>query len=50
MEGRFIKKIKALAGSQKFDFEVSFFIDTTGDGNLFYMTGCDYELGRKSDR
>lgn len=29
--------------------EASFFIDTTGDGNLFYLAGCDYQLGRESD-
>ncbi len=30
-------------------FEADFFIDTTGDGNLFTLAGCDYQLGRESD-
>ncbi len=31
------------------DFEADFFIDATGDGNLFALAGCDYQLGRESD-
>ena len=46
---RCIKSVKVIAGSEKLDFEADYFIDTTGDGNLFYMAGCDYMLGRKSD-
>ncbi|MBP3334189.1 MAG: FAD-dependent oxidoreductase [Clostridia bacterium] len=30
-------------------FEANFFIDATGDGNLFALAGCDYQLGRESD-
>lgn len=48
-EDRHIKSIKVIAGSEKLSFEADYFIDTTGDGNLFYMAGCDYTLGRKSD-
>ena len=29
--------------------EADFFIDATGDGNLFYLAGCDYQLGRQQD-
>jgi len=47
--GRNIKKISVIAGSEKFDIEADFFIDTTGDGNLFYLAGCDYKLGRTAD-
>ena len=31
------------------EFEADFFIDATGDGDLFYMAGCDYQLGREAD-
>jgi len=46
---RNIESIKVIAGSEKFDFKADYFIDTTGDGNLFYMAGCDYLLGREQD-
>ena len=46
---RSIKSVKVIAGSEKFEFEADYFIDTTGDGNVFYMAGCDYELGRTQD-
>lgn len=46
---RKIESIKVIAGSQKLVFEADYFIDSTGDGNLFYMAGCDYMLGRESD-
>lgn len=46
---RNVKSVKVIAGSEKLEFEADFFIDATGDGNLFFMAGCDYELGRKQD-
>lgn len=30
-------------------FSADIFIDATGDGNLAYMAGCGYQLGRQSD-
>ena len=48
-DDRRIKSINVIAGSEKFSLSADFFIDTTGDGNLFYMAGCDYALGRESD-
>ena len=48
-DDRRIKSINVIAGSEKFSLSADFFIDTTGDGNLFYMAGCDYVLGRESD-
>ncbi len=48
-ENRALKSINVIAGSQKLTFDADYFIDTTGDGNLFYMAGCDYQLGRESD-
>lgn len=47
--GRSIRGIKVISGSEKLEFEADYFIDTSGDGNLFYMAGCDYELGRNRD-
>lgn len=35
------------AGSMK--IESDFYIDATGDGDLFYFAGCDFQLGRDSD-
>jgi hypothetical protein len=29
--------------------EADYFIDTTGDGDLFAFAGCEYQLGRESD-
>ncbi len=48
-DGRKIKSIQVIAGSEKIELNADFFIDTTGDGNLFYAAGCDYVLGRESD-
>lgn len=48
-DDRKIKSIKVIAGSEKLELSADFFIDTTGDGNLFYIAGCDYQLGRESD-
>lgn len=44
-----VKSIKAATKSGILDLEATFFIDTTGDGNLFYLAGCKYQLGRDLD-
>lgn len=31
------------------DISADFFIDATGDGDLFAFAGCDYQLGREKD-
>ena len=49
VDNKKIKSIKVIAGSNKIEIEADFFIDATGDGNLFYLAGCDFALGRKSD-
>ena len=49
VDNKKIKSIKVIAGSKKIEIEADFFIDATGDGNLFYLAGCDFALGRKSD-
>ena len=35
--------------SGKMEIESDFFIDATGDGDLFYLAGCEYQLGREKD-
>lgn len=47
--GNRIKSLKAASVSGVLEFESDFFIDASGDGDLFYMAGCDYQLGRESD-
>lgn len=49
VDNKKIKSIKVIAGSEKLEIEADFFVDATGDGNLFYLAGCDFALGRKSD-
>ncbi|MBQ4110068.1 MAG: FAD-dependent oxidoreductase [Clostridia bacterium] len=44
-----IKSVKAVTKSGVLEVEADFFIDTTGDGELFALAGCDYQLGRESD-
>lgn len=44
-----IESVKALGKSQKLEFCADYFIDATGDGELSYLSGCSYQLGRKED-
>ena len=44
-----IKSVSVTTDAGILTLEADFFIDTTGDGNLFYLAGCDYQLGRESD-
>lgn len=48
-EGREITEIEITAKAQKISVQADFFVDATGDGELFYLAGCDYQLGRDSD-
>jgi len=48
-DGRNVKSVKAFTKSGVMEFEADYFIDATGDGELIFMTGCDYQLGRESD-
>jgi len=48
-EERKVKSIDIFAQSGIFAAEAEYFIDTTGDGNLFALAGCDYQLGREKD-
>lgn len=48
-EDRRIRSVDIAAGAGILKVEAGFFIDCTGDGNLFCLAGCDYRLGRESD-
>lgn len=48
-DNRKIRSVEITAKAQKISVEADFFIDATGDGELFYLAGCDYQLGRESD-
>lgn len=48
-DGRNLTEVEVTAKAQKFTVQADFFIDATGDGELFYLAGCDYQLGRESD-
>ena len=48
-ENRKVLSVDITAKAQKITVEADFFIDATGDGDLFYLAGCDYQLGRESD-
>ncbi len=48
-QGERINAVEIIAKSQHITVEADFFVDATGDGDLFYLAGCDYQLGRESD-
>ncbi len=48
-QGEKITAVEIIAKSQHFTVEADFFVDATGDGDLFYLAGCDFQLGRESD-
>lgn len=47
-EGK-LKSINVVAASGVLEFEGDFFVDATGNGDLFALAGCDFQLGRESD-
>lgn len=48
-EGRQIRKLRFLNVNGMMEAEADSFIDATGDGTLFMMTGCNYHVGRETD-
>lgn len=48
-EKRKISSVDITSKAQKITVEADFFIDATGDGELFCLAGCDFQLGRESD-
>lgn len=47
--GREVKSISVATKSGVLEFEADFFVDASGDGELIYMAGCEYQLGRETD-
>lgn len=48
-EKRNLKNIKVATKAGVQEIEADFFIDATGDGALFYLAGCEYQIGRDKD-
>ncbi len=46
---RNIEKIRLAVKSGVMEIEADFFIDASGDGDLFTFAGCEYQLGREAD-
>lgn len=49
MEGSQLKSVEIVTKSGPRRFSAPVFIDATGDGDLAYLTGAPYEMGRESD-
>ena len=49
MNGRNIESIKVSCKSGILNIKSRFFVDASGDGELFASAGCDYQIGRESD-
>ena len=50
MKGKQIKSViaKHIENSTEFEFSASLFADCTGDGNLGYLAGAEYRVGRET--
>ena len=48
-DGRQITAVEITSKSRNITAEADFFVDATGDGDLFYLAGCDFQLGRDGD-
>ena len=48
-EKRILKSVEIYTKSGIFTAEADSFADCTGDGELFYLAGCEYQLGRPED-
>ena len=48
-DGRRLVSVKAATRSGVQTFEADNFIDASGDGELMFLAGCDYQLGREAD-
>ena len=44
-----LQAVTVYSGSRTMRMEADFFVDATGDGNLFALAGCAYERGRPED-
>lgn len=48
-EGRTVCSLRVATKAGVLTLSADFFIDTTGDGELIALTGCDHQVGRESD-
>lgn len=48
-DGRRVQSIKVATKAGIMVFEADYFIDASGDGELLFMTGCEFQLGREED-
>lgn len=48
-EDREIKAVEVATKCGKLKLEADFYVDATGDGDLFSLAGCDFQLGRDLD-
>ncbi len=48
-EGESIRAIEVHTKSGFMTLQAPFFVDATGDGDLFALAGCEFQLGRESD-
>ena len=49
INGRRLESVGVVGKSGIRRYSADFFIDTTGDGDLMALAGCDYQLGRMKD-
>ncbi len=49
IDGNKIKSVKVALKNGITDIKADYFIDASGDGDLFYFAGCEYVLGREND-
>lgn len=48
-QGRKVTGVSLATKAGELTIEADFFIDATGDGDLFAFAGCDFQLGREED-
>ena len=48
-DGRRIKSVQLATNAGVIELEADYFIDSTGDGALFALAGCAFNLGREKD-
>ena len=48
-EGRKVTGVSLATKAGELVVEADFFVDATGDGDLFAFAGCDFQLGREAD-
>ncbi|MBQ9131955.1 MAG: FAD-dependent oxidoreductase [Clostridia bacterium] len=48
-ENRILQSLQVATPSGVLTLSATFFVDATGNGDLFALAGCDYQLGRESD-